>query len=431
MTQVAPQDIAVIGAGIVGLATALTLQQDGHRVTLIDRQDPGAGTSFGNAGVISVSGITPVGYPGIWRDVPKMLLDPDSVLRLRWSYLPRALPWLLRFLAASSAGRVDRIAREMTPLITQAFDAHDKLMRRHGIDGIVKRVGWLKVYPEDKIAGTRADVALMRKYGVKIDELNADELRQLEPGLHRRYTRAVFSPDSGFASTPLKLSQAYAAAIRQGGGKFVMDTVRGISIGADGAPTIATDAGATRYDRAVIAAGAFSKPFAAMVGARVPLDTERGYHLYLKLNQARGVGRPTYFGDHGFVLAPMEDGIRLTSGVEIAGVDAPPDYRRIRRMAALAKDALPGIGDTPEREWLGFRPSMPDSKPVIGPAPASDRVTLAFGHGHLGLTLSAITGQCVADLVAGRAPAAPVAPFAATRFRPSPIGRGWRATRAG
>lgn len=411
-----PQDIAIIGAGIVGLATALTLQQDGHRVTLIDRLEPGAGTSFGNAGVISVSGITPVAYPGIWRDAPKMLLDPDSVLRMRWAYLPRALPWLLRFLAASTPARVEEISRDMTPLVTRAFDAHDKLMRRHGIEGVVKRVGWLKVYPAEKAAGTKGDVALIRKYGLKVDELDADELRQLEPGINRRYTHGVFSPDSGFASTPLKLSQAYAAAIRQGGGKFVQGTVQGIAIGADGAPTIATDQGSTRYDRAVIAAGAFSKPFAQMVGARVPLDTERGYHLYLKADQARAVGRPTYFGDHGFVLAPMEDGIRLTSGVEFAGLDAPPDYRRIRRMAAFARDALPGLGDRPEREWMGFRPSLPDSKPVIGPAPASDRVTLAFGHGHLGLTLSAITASCVADLIAGRASGVPLAPFAPTRF---------------
>lgn len=416
MIQARPQSIAVVGAGIVGLASALTLQQEGHRVRVIDRQDPGTGTSFGNAGVISVSGITPVSYPGIWRDLPKMLLDPDSPLMVRWSYLPRALPWLLRFLASSAKDRVERIAQEMAPLVGRGYEAHRALMRRHGIEGIVRPVGWLKVYPAAKIAGTRTDVALMRKYGVKVEELDADELRQLEPGINRRYVHGVFSPDSGFVSTPLRLSQAYAQAIRQNGGTFVKDTVRALSIGADGAPVLATDAGTARYDRVVIAAGAFSGPLAAMAGARVPLDTERGYHLYLKPGSGPGVNRPTYFGDHGFVLAPMEDGIRLTSGVEIAGTAAPPDYRRIRRMAALARDVLPGIGEAPEREWMGFRPSMPDSKPVIGPAPASDRVILAFGHGHLGLSLAAITGQCVADLVAGRPPAVPLAPFRATRF---------------
>jgi len=415
-SPVKPQDIAIVGAGIVGLATALTLQQDGHRVTLIDRLDPGTGTSFGNAGAISVTGIMPVAYPGIWRDVPKMLLDPDSPLMLRWPYLPRALPWLLRFLAASKPERVDAIARAMAPLVGQALTAHDALMQRNGIDGIVKRVGWLKVYPEHKIAGTRADIALAEKHGLKYDVLNADELRQLEPAIHRRYVHGVFSSNSGFVSTPLKLSQAYAAAIRHHGGTFLKDTVNNIAIGPDGSPSIATASGTRRYDRVVIAAGAFSKPFAAMVGARVPLDTERGYHLYLTLNEGQGVGRPTYFGDYGFVLAPMEDGMRLTSGVEIAGLDAPPDYRRIRRMAARARDALPGIGDRPAREWMGFRPSLPDSKPVIGPAPASDKVTLAFGHGHLGLTLSAITGRCVADLVAGRPTAVPLEPFQATRF---------------
>jgi len=409
-------DIAVVGAGIVGLATALTLQQDGHRVTLLDPRDPGMGTSFGNAGAIVTGGIAPVAMPGLWRKLPAMLGDPDSYLSVRWSYLPRLLPWLWQFFRAGTAANVERIAREMVPLVFPAFEAHQALMRRHGIEGIVRQVGWLKVYDQAGFAGTAADRDVMCRHGARFDELDADELRQLEPGLNRRYTHAIFQPDSAFVSTPLQLSQAYAEAIRRGGGVFKKALVQRIEIGSDRKPVVVTESGSTRYDRVVVATGAWSKQLAAMLGARVPLDTERGYHLYLQRESGPGIGRPTLIGDHGFVLCPMADGIRLTFGVELAGVDAPADFRRIRRMVPRAREALPGLSGEPRREWLGYRPSLPDSKPVIGPAPASDRVLFAFGHGHLGLTLSAITGRCVADLIAGRAPPVPLAPFAATRF---------------
>ncbi|MCK6449693.1 MAG: FAD-binding oxidoreductase [Alphaproteobacteria bacterium] len=409
-------DIAVIGAGIVGLATALTLQQDGHRVTLIDQRDPGMGTSFGNAGAIVTGAVAPVASPGLWRKLPKMLTNPDSYLSVRWSYLPRLMPWLWQFFRAGTPENVERIARELAPLVFPAYEAHQALMRRHGIEGIVRQVGWLKIYDQAGFDATSDDRALLRRHGVRFDELDADELRQLEPGLNRRYTHAIFQPGSAFASTPLKLSQAYAEAIRRGGGSFKKQTVQGIEIGADGRPVVVTEAGRAACDRVVVAAGAWSKNLAAMLGARVPLDTERGYHLYLERKSGPGVGRPTLVGDHGFVLAPMADGVRLTFGVELAGVDAPPDFRRIRRMVPRAQDVLPGLSGEPQREWLGYRPSLPDSKPVIGPSPRSERVTFAFGHGHLGLTLSAVTGRCVADLVAKRKPAIPLEPFAATRF---------------
>ena len=418
---VPPQDIAVIGAGIVGIATALTLQGEGHRVTLIDPRDPGSATSFGNAGVIANSGVTPVAMPGLWRKVPGMLMDPDSYLQVRWSYLPRLFPWLWRFLLASTPGEVERLTAELAPLVLPSFAAHDALLRRYAIDGIVSRVGWLKVYSQAGFDDHARERDLWRRNGVKFDELNADELRQLEPALSRGFERAIFHPDAAFVSTPLRLSQAYVHAFRAGGGGFSRERVTAIAVGGGGAPEVTTDKSTRRFDRAVIAAGSWSKPLAAMLGARVPLDTERGYHIYLKTGGGARLTRPTLISDHGFVMAPMEDGIRVTSGVEFAGLDAPPDYARVRRVATLAQKALqPGVlagtDGAPEREWLGFRPSLPDSKPVIGPAPASERVLLAFGHGHLGLTLSAITGRCVADLIAGRKPSIPLAPFSATRF---------------
>lgn len=409
-------DIAIVGAGIVGLAVALTLQHDGHRVTLIDPRDPGTGTSFGNAGAIVTGGIAPVASPGLWRKVPKMLFDPESYLHVRWSYLPRLVPWLWQFLSAGRQDNFERIARELVPLVFPAYQAHQALMRLHGIEGIVRQVGWLKVFDRAGFEATADDRAVMRRHGVRFDELESDELRQLEPGLNRRYTHAIFQPESAFVSTPLQLSQAYAGAIQRGGGTFQKTEVRRIEVGQDRRPIVVTDAGSKAYDRVVIAAGAWSKNLAEMVGARVPLDTERGYHLYLEHKSGHGIGRPTLIGDHGFVLCPMADGVRLTFGVELAGLDAPPDFSRIRRMVPRAQDALPGLGGEPQREWLGFRPSLPDSKPVIGPAPMSDRVVLAFGHGHLGLTLSAITGRCVADLIAGRPGSVPLQPFAATRF---------------
>jgi D-amino-acid dehydrogenase len=307
--------IAVIGAGIVGVSCALHLQRDGHDVTLIDPRAPGTSTSFGNAGGIVTGAVVPNSTPALWRDIPRMLFDRDSAVRVRWRYLPRLAPWLIRFLLAGRHARVQAIADALQPLVSRAYDAHRELIALSGADDIVRPVGWLKVYEtEAGFAGTGYDREIMQARGVRIDVLEPEEIRQLEPNLARRYVKGLFQPDSAFVASPYKLVQMHAAYFGRRGGDFAQERVRGIQP-VDGSVRLDCELGIRDFDAVVVAAGAWSKELARQVGDRVVLDTERGYHLNLEPGAAGELRRPVVFPERGFVLAPMLDGIRLTSGV--------------------------------------------------------------------------------------------------------------------
>ncbi|MDT8345040.1 MAG: FAD-dependent oxidoreductase [Thermohalobaculum sp.] len=417
MTQPQPRRIVVVGAGIVGLATALSLQAEGHAVTLIDPREPGTATSFGNAGAIVTGGVVPTATPGLWRRVPKMLLDPMSPLKIRWTYLPQLVPWLVRFLAAGRAAHAERISGELATLTRPCLEAHHRLARMAGAMDILKPVGWLKVY-RDRAAfdGTAYDRGLMDRAGVAYEVLDADELRQLEPGLSRDFTIGLFQPGASFVSTPYALSQAYLRAFLVRGGQHLREAVTGFAFEGDRVAGVVTAQGMHPTDGVVVATGAWTRGLARQLGHRVPLDAERGYHLNLAWGDGPVLNRPTVIGGPQFVLCPMADGVRLTAGVELAGLEAAPDFRRIRALLPLAQQALPGLSGEITREWMGHRPSTPDSKPVIGASPRHRDVWFAFGHGHMGLSLSAISGALIADLVAGRTPSVPLAPFAIDRF---------------
>lgn len=408
--------IAVIGAGIVGVSCALYLRRDGHDVTLVDPRAPGTATSFGNAGAIVTGAVVPNSTPALRRDIPRMLFDRDSSVRVRWSYLPRAAPWLLRFLLAGRHSRVQAIADALQPLVSRAYEAHRELGTLSGAEDLLRQVGWLKVYEtEAAFAATQYDRDIMAARGVRSDVLGADEIRQLEPSLARRYVKGLFQPDTGFVTLPHRLVQAHAAHFQQLGGSIVQERVRGVQP-MDGVVRLDCELGFRTFDAAVIAAGAWSKELARQVGDRVPLDTERGYHLNIEPGDAGELRRPVMFPERGFVLAPMLDGIRLTSGVELAGLHAAPDFSRILRLLPVAREALPGLSDRITRQWLGYRPSTPDSLPVIGRSQHSRAVFYAFGHQHLGLTLGPITGRAIAAAVAGRQPEFDLSPYRAERF---------------
>ena len=410
--------IAVIGAGIVGMSTALHLQRMGHRVTVLDPRAPGTMTSFGNAGGIVTGAVMPTSNPELWKQVPRMLLDPMGPLTIRWRYLPQLMPWLIRFLRAGSRNRIEPAARALWPLVSRAYDEHRTLARMAGADDIVRPEGWLKVYEtEAGFMDSRAERELMARCGANIRILGPDEIHQLEPGLARRFTHGLYQPDSGWVANPGRLVRIYAERFTADGGTLLAEAVRRLaSAPGDSQVEVTTDPGNHRFEQVVIAAGAWSARLARTLGERIPLETERGYHLNLAREGAAELRRPTFFVDRKLVLAPMEDGIRLTSGVELAGLEAPPDFTRIKRLLPSAREVLPGLSDTITREWMGHRPSTPDSLPVIGRSPHHPGVIYAFGHGHLGLTLGPVTGRLVASIAGSDAPETDLTPFRADRF---------------
>jgi D-amino-acid dehydrogenase len=408
--------IAVIGAGIVGVCSALYLQRAGFRVTLIDRDGAGEGASFGNGAIIGDEAVTPVAMPGLLWKVPGMLADPLGPLAIRWSYLPRLVPWLMRFAAASRARRVEEISVSLAALMNGCLDAYTPLLEQADATGMIRRTGWVCVYETE--AGFRDNalgLELQRRRGVRFEVLEAEALRQLEPALAPIFAKAVLYPDVGHSVNSHRMVQVLAAAVRANGGAVRRAEVTGFDIGPQGPRAVLTYAGPVQCDAVLIAAGAWSKRLAAQLGAPVPLETERGYHVQFP---EPGVTPrlPVYSTERAFVATPLEMGLRIAGTVELGGLRAPPNWERAEVLAKHAGRWFPGLRTGGKTRWMGFRPSMPDSLPVIGRSPRFSNVFLAFGHGHCGMILGARTGALVADLVAGRDPGIDMTPYRPDRF---------------
>jgi D-amino-acid dehydrogenase len=420
MPGIGAKRVGVIGAGIVGVCAASWLQCDGHSVFLIEAAEPGHGASFGNAGCFNGSSVTPVAMPGVLRSVPGWLFDPLAPLALRWAYLPTIAPWLLRFMRAGTAAKAQAAARALRPLVGPTLEALKPLVDDAGAAHLVHRLGHLYVYRSiESLDKDRTAWSLRRENGVEVDEFDADELRQLEPALSREYVRGLLVRENGHTSNPLALVERLVEHFLRSGGELVKGRVHGFRVDGGRLSAITTDGGDLPADAAVICAGAYSKPLAAALGDKVPLETERGYHLMISNPEAMP-RIPTADADGKFVATPMETGLRFAGTVELAGLDAPPDWRRARILLEQGRKMLPGLASShPENQisvWMGHRPSLPDSLPVIGPSQATPDVIYAFGHGHVGMTSAPMTGKVVADLVAGRTPAIDIAPFSAGRF---------------
>ncbi len=410
--------VAVIGAGIVGAATALVLAEAGAAVTVIDPA-PATGASFGNAGAIAIGGVTPNATPGLVRQLPRMLFDPDGYGWVRRGDLLAAAPWVLRMIAASRPARVARIAAAMAPLTAPALAAHRRLAALAGRPDLIRPGGWLKVYASAAgLAGTGLDRALMQKHGVGFDILDTGALRHRLPAVRADALHAAIDqPACGFAADPGGLAGAYLDAALARGARLVRARV--LDAGATpGGIRLHTTAGEVAAGQVVVCAGAASAPLAARFGDRIPLLAERGYHACFEPGTETLLPGPIYFAGLGLVLAPMDEGLRLTMGAELSRPGRPPDFRRLRSRIAAARDLVPALAKAAiRREWMGERPSLPDSLPVIGPARREPRVFHAFGHAHLGLTMSAVTAGLIGDLVTGRPPAIDLTPYRASRFR--------------
>ena len=410
-----PLKIAIVGAGMVGASCAHFLQRDGHSVTILDPNEPGSGASYGNAGSISRSSVMPSSSPGLIKRVPKMLMDPTSPLVLRWQYVPRLIPWLMGFLANSARHRVERNGEVMGALFRHVLPAYDTLIQQVGCADLIEPSGALKLYETDAAFDANAyECDLMERCGCPFEVIGPDRIRELEPNLAPIFRHGVFVAGSRHIKNPQGLVEAVVQAVLRNGGQILKEKVETVEMGAGAKPIVVTNAGRHAVDLVVVAAGARSGKLANQLGGRLVLDAERGYHVMFPTPE-KSVNRYLHFAEGKFSLSQMQDGVRMTSLVELASVDAPPDYRRIRRLLPQAARMLPGLSQTEKSIWMGARPSTPNNVPVIARSPQHESIYFAFGHSHLGMTLGPVTGRLIADLIAGRETGLDMTPYGAVR----------------
>lgn len=423
MSENARLHVAVIGGGAVGTVSAIEALRDGHRVTVIDPGPAGGeqAASYGNAGWLSSHSVIPPAEPGAWKKVPSYLRDPLGPLAVRWNYLPRSFGWLMRYLWSGwTPAKIERTAAALRALLKDAPELHRALADEAGCADLIERQGVLHIYPSR--AAFEADSlawGIRRKVGIGWLELSAEELRQRAPELHPRYTFAVLVEEAGRCRDPGAYVAALSAHARARGAEFLTAKASGLKVEGGRLRAVVTDRGEIACDRAVVAAGAHSKPLCASIGDRLPLETERGYHIMIADPEIRP--RASFMAsDVKMVVNPMNGGLRAAGQVEIAGLEAVPNWKRADILRDHLLGMFPGLPKTvpPERikVWMGHRPSMPDGRPCIGTARATGDVVYAFGHGHIGLVSSARTGRLVAQLVGGRAPEIDIGPFDPRRY---------------
>lgn len=408
--------VGIVGAGVVGLACAAHLQQRGHPVTLVDPRPPGSYCSSGNAGCLSRASCVPLGLPGLMRKVPGWLLDPRGPLVIPALRAPALAPWLWRFWRSTSPARVAAIADALHALLDSTVVRWRDLAAWAGVAPLVRQDGYAFAYHSAAgYAGDALGRTLRRERGVAIEVLEGPAIRAFDPALSPELTHLVVLPEQGHVHDPLALSQALAARLREGGARFVVRSARGFDFAEGRVRAIETDGEPVPVDAVVVAAGAHARPFAAALGHDVPLETERGYHAMLA--QPSVAPRiPVCSGEGKWFATPMAGGLRLAGTVELGGLAAPPRLERADFLVDAARRMLPGIAFAGVERWMGHRPSMPDSLPVIGRAARAANAVLAFGHGHVGLTAAPATGAIVAALVRGEAPPVDAAPYSPARF---------------
>lgn len=409
-------DVIVIGAGVVGLSAALALQARGLPVRVVDREGPAAGASAGNAGAFAFTDILPLASPGILRKAPKWLLDPLGPLSVPPAYALQIAPWMVRFWRACSARNVANSTAAQTALMDLSKAELEPFLAATGTAPMLEKKGNLQVYEsESEFRASLPGWQARSDHGIEFRHVTAEEMTVLQPGLAPRFIRGTFTPGWYSISDPKLFTLALAERFRAQGGEILRAEVTALRPAGEWVTVSCADGTDLRAAQVVLAAGAFSHRIARTLGERIPLETERGYNTTLPPD-AFDLRTQVTFGGHGFVVTRLSSGIRVGGAVELGGLGLPPNYKRSEAMLKKAATFLPGLKADGGTQWMGFRPSLPDSLPAIGRARTTPRVTYAFGHGHLGLTQCAGTARLVADLLTGRPPAIDITPFMPQRF---------------
>ena len=409
----------VVGGGIVGVCNALALQRAGYRVSLIDRGTPGRETSYGNAGVLSESSVAVLNSPGLLKALPKLLLGRSNGLRYSPLFVVKRLGWMLRFLSHCTPRHWRAAARALRELQVLSLAQHKDWIAEAGVQDLLRHGGWMKVFrSEASFAAYAAELALYDEVGVRYTVFDREQLRQIEPGLKPIYEKAVLFDDTCGVSNPAALTDAYLALFTAAGGIVVEGSVTSLRQHGNGWEVrfAGADDSVLNGDGVVLAAGAWTAEIARWLGYDVPLGWERGYHLHLDPADGPQLNRAVNDMDGGFVMAPMQQGVRITSGVELTDRDAPPDYKQIRTSVAMAREAHDMKAELETEPWMGRRPTMVDSLPVIGPAPRHRGLWFNFGHQHVGLSMAPGSALAITAMVDGTSPPLDTTPFRAERF---------------
>ncbi|WP_442595127.1 NAD(P)/FAD-dependent oxidoreductase [Parapusillimonas sp. JC17] len=390
-------ECAVVGAGIIGVCIAYELVKRGIHTVLIDKDEPGKGASYGNSGAISPASVAPLAMPGVLASVPSMLGHPDSPLFLPWRYLPRALPWLARFVWASRPSAVEKSAVRLAEVHQHAVSLHEALAREVGAPEVILKRGHLHLYPNDRaLNGDRASWHLRERHGISFTRLERSSILDLEPHAPEGYRVGIYLEDQATLRNPFRYLQAIFRKFIDGGGQFIQANVRSLKNNGSSGWMLDTSVGAIDTQNIVVAAGAWSRHLLRPLGIQLPLETQRGYHVQFRNNNPP-VSRTVVLTDHKTFFTPMEDGLRVGGTVEFAGLKAAPNPHRADILVRIAKNAFPELEGQPYDTWMGHRPCMPDSVPVIGQSEKLPGLWLAVGHGHLGLTDSVGTAITIAD----------------------------------
>jgi glycine/D-amino acid oxidase-like deaminating enzyme len=406
--------VAVVGAGIVGLCAAWHLVKRGAKVTLIDREGPGRGCSFGNSASLSSGSVAPLAMPGVVKSAPRMLLDAASPLRVAPGYWLKAAPWLARFVAASRPPRVREISDALAALLRPSIEHHARVLREIEALDLLRRDGQLVLYRnKEQLAKDNAVWELRRRHGHEVQVIDRAGILALEPAVGPAYTVGVYLPDQAMVANPYRYCEELARALQDRGVDILRDDARAIEI--DSLSVRLSDR-RVAADKVVVAAGAWSAELLRPLGLRIPLESQRGYHVTLK-DTGVDIRRPVVPAERKVFITPQESGLRVGGTVEFAGLEAPPNQAR----ADLLLDDLTAVFPQARlagarSDWMGHRPCLPDSLPVIGESRAHRGLWLAFGHGHLGLTGAAVTGDVLARSMHGEPPGLDLAPFSAARF---------------
>jgi glycine/D-amino acid oxidase-like deaminating enzyme len=406
--------IGIVGAGIQGISNALFLQKKGFNVTIFDREEPGSPTaSYGNAGHFSPYASVPINRPDVLTDVPAMLLSSTGPLALKWSYVPKMIPWFLQFIRNCSSKKMMHTAKNMHQILDLALPAYDELFEEINIEGLVEKKGILYVWNDQSLKSRELEIKVRNELGVDQQVVNPKEIHDLEPNIKPFYHGGVYYRYGRHARNPKKILLKLFDLFKKKNGKFLKINVKDINFDEE-KPIIKSETQNFNFDKIVIACGAFSKRLTDNLNEKIPLDTERGYHVHFK-GCDHLLSRPVIFSNRGFGITPMEQGLRVVGTVEFGGLDNPLSKARIKNLINNAKYML---GDLPEHEdeWLGFRPSTPDFLPVIGPSKNHKNVFYCFGHHHLGWTLGPISGKIIAGMIADENTNLDLKPYSSLRF---------------